>query len=74
MEEIKVCSMVEIKQDTAYTPDDHDFHCVCSVCGTNITANADFGKDGRLLKVCFPICYCPNCKADIEKFIQYIGG
>lgn len=72
-DEIKVCSMVEIKQETAHTPDDHDFHCVCSECGTSITANADFGADGRLLKVRFPICYCPNCKADIEKFIQYHG-
>ena len=69
----KICSMIEIKQDTPHTPDDHDFHCACSECGTSITASADFDNNGRLLKVRFPICYCPNCKADIEQFIQYHG-
>ncbi len=63
--------MVELKPDHPHTDKDHDFHCMCSECGTSVTASANFTQEGRLLKVRFPIRYCPNCRADIVKFVQY---
>ena len=71
MDEMKTCEMLEVKPDHPHTNRDHDLHCVCSECGTKITATADFSQDGRLLKVRFPIRYCPNCSADIVKFVLY---
>ncbi len=71
MDKSETCAMIEIKPERPHYGNDHDFHCACSECGAKITARADFSQDGQLLKVRFPIRYCPNCSADIVKFVQY---
>lgn len=72
MEDKKItCSMNELKPDEKHTAQDRMILCECSNCKHTITATAEFDDDGRLLKACFPINYCPNCKAEIERFVQY---
>lgn len=69
--DFKTCAMVEVKQERKHFELDKKICCECSECRTRITADAEFDNNGRLIKVAFPLCYCPNCRADIEKFIQY---
>ena len=71
MDETKTCKMLEVKPDRPHTNKDHELHCVCSKCGTQITANVEFSPKMQLLKITFPIRYCPNCKAEIESFVLY---
>lgn len=71
MSDKKVCSMNEVKPIRKHTFYEHGFRCACSLCNYEIDASADFTKDGKLIKVCYPINYCPNCGAEIEKFTQY---
>lgn len=73
MIEVKECAMIETKPDKPHAQGSHDFHCKCSECGTEITAEADFDKNEKLIGVRFPMCICPNCKALIEKFVSYHG-
>ena len=69
--EKKICSMVELKPEHKHTADDRLLYCECSICKSRITAMADFDAEGTLVKVVFPLNYCPNCKAEIERFILY---
>ena len=71
MENKKVCSMNEIKPIRKHEIYDHNFVCECSLCNNRITATADFDKKGNLTKVYYHINFCPNCGAEIEKFVQY---
>ena len=73
MDEMKTCKMLEVKPNQPHTNRDRYLHCVCSECEAKIAANADFTKDGRLIKVYFPTHYCPNCRADIVKFVLYFA-
>lgn len=68
---LQSCAMIEIKQENEHSELDKKICCECSECGTRITADAEFDSNGKLRKVAFPLNYCPNCRADIEKFIQY---
>lgn len=67
----KTCSMVELKPEHKHTAKDRLLYCECSNCKNRITASAEFDKGGNLIKVSFPINYCPNCKAEIERFTLY---
>ena len=68
---LKSCLMIEIPRNIAHTKSDKDITCECSECNHKITASADFNSNGRLLKVYFPIHTCPNCGADIVRFVLY---
>lgn len=69
MDEKKVCSMIEACPDLEHSVGKEDLQFVCSECGRKITATAEFGVFERLEKVSYPLCYCPNCNADIKEFV-----
>ena len=71
MNENKTCFMNELKPEHRHTAQDRTLLCECSNCKHTITATAEFDNNGRLLKACFPINYCPNCKAEIQGFNLY---
>lgn len=69
--EKKTCSMIELKPEHKHTADDRSIYCECNVCKSRIIAMADFDKEGHFVKATFPLNHCPNCKAEIERFILY---